>query len=113
MTKFLAQIYNPAIKSNIGTGGSTDHDVLVLSVFIANLIKIMFIVGAIGSFFMLLVGGFEYLTAGGEKDKIGAATKRIGNALIGIVILLSGYALFRLINLVFGINILNLEVPVI
>ncbi|MEK7097886.1 MAG: hypothetical protein AAB906_03500 [Patescibacteria group bacterium] len=113
MPKFLAQIYNPAIKPNIGSGGGTDHDVLIISVFLANFIRMLFIVSAIWSFVMLLLGGFEYITAGGEKDKVGNATKRITNALIGIIILLCGYSIFRLINLIFGINLLNLEVPII
>lgn len=113
MPKFLTQIYNPAIKSNIGSGGGTEHDVLVISVFLANFIRMLFIVSAIWSFVMLLIGGFEYVSAGGEKDKVSNAMKRITNALIGIIILLCGYAVFRLINLVFGINLLNLEVPII
>lgn len=113
INSLLAEIQNPSIKSSVGSGLGGDKDVTVLAVYITNFVKIMFIVGTISLFFMLLLGAFEYVTAGGEKDKVGNSTKRMSNAIIGIILMLSAYAIFRLINTVFGINILNLEVPVI
>ena len=113
MNQLLAEINNPSIKPNVVSGLGGDKDVTVLAVYITNFVKIMFIAGTISLFFMLLFGAFEYLTAGGEKDKIGNATKRMTNAIVGMIIMLSAYAIFRLINTVFGINILNLEIPVI
>lgn len=114
---YLAGIINPVISPKIGEkmnfismpGGYA----YVLRLFISNFIKIGFVVGAVVFLFMLIWGGIEYITAGGEKDKVTNSGKRITNALIGIAILLSVYALSKLLNLVFGINILKLDIPVI
>lgn len=115
--KLLAQIINPVIKPEIGNvrffpgiWGATSY---VIQKFLVNFIRLFFVAGSVILLFMLIWGGVEYITAGGEKEKAGNASKRITNALIGIAILLSTYALSRLVNLVFGINILKLDIPVI
>jgi hypothetical protein len=113
----LAQITNPAIdpkvgilKSYLDSGKPASY---ALGMYITNFIKLAFTIAGVAFFFMLIWGGFEYITAGGDKEKVGTAMKRISNALIGMVILLSSYAIFRLVNRVFGINVLNLVIPVI
>lgn len=115
--KPLAQIINPVIKENIGNlykfPNTFDATSYVLQKFLVNFIRLFFVAGSVILLFMLIWGGVEYITAGGEKEKAGNASKRITNALIGIAILLSTYALSRLVNLVFGINILKLDIPVI
>ena len=35
---------------------------------------------------MLIVGGYSYMTAGGDEQKVGKATKTLTNAIIGLVI---------------------------
>lgn len=35
---------------------------------------------------MLIVGGYSYMTAGGDEQKVGKATKTLTNALIGLAI---------------------------
>lgn len=116
MKNLLAQITNPAIDPKVGKYGSFpagDAASKIFQTYVPILIKLSFTVAGVVFFFMLIFGGFEYITAGGDKEKLGSSTKRIGNALIGMTILLSSYALFRLVNMVFGINVLNLVIPTI
>jgi hypothetical protein len=47
---------------------------------------------------MIVVGGFQYLTAGGDKGRVEKARSRITNALIGLVLVLSAYVLLNTIN---------------
>jgi hypothetical protein len=47
---------------------------------------------------MMIIGGFQYLTSAGDAGKIGAAKKRITDALIGLVLALGSYALLRSLN---------------
>jgi hypothetical protein len=35
---------------------------------------------------MLIVGGYSYMTAGGDEQKVGKATKTLTNAMIGLAI---------------------------
>src|SRR3989344_9554689 len=103
--KTIAQIINPVIKENIGDlykfPNTFDSTSYILQKYLVNFIRLFFIAGSVIMLFMLIWGGIEYITAGGEKEKVSNSTKRITNALIGIFILLSTYAFSKLINLVF------------
>lgn len=54
----------------------------------------------IGVFFFILViiGGIQWMTAGGSEEKVGKAKTLITNALIGLVIVLSAYAITNFIG---------------
>jgi hypothetical protein len=47
---------------------------------------------------MMMVGGFQYLTAGGDKSKVDAGKERIKNALVGMVLALSSFLILNTIN---------------
>jgi nitrate reductase NapE component len=52
---------------------------------------------------IILVGGFQWMTAGGSEEKVGQAKKIMGSGVIGLVIVLSAWGiasfiLDRLIN---------------
>lgn len=40
---------------------------------------------------MMMIGGFQYLTAGGDASRVGAAKKRISDALVGLMLTLGVY----------------------
>lgn len=46
---------------------------------------------------LILYGGFVYMTSGGAEDKIATAKKIITNAIIGLVIILSAWAITRFV----------------
>jgi hypothetical protein len=60
---------------------------------IANTIRI--IIGFLGivAVVIILIGGFKWMTAGGNEDKIGEAKKLLVAGLIGLVIILMSYAI--------------------
>jgi hypothetical protein len=51
--------------------------------------------GLFGAFFfaLILFGGFQYMTAGGDKTKTEKARTTIVNAIIGMIIVASSYAI--------------------
>jgi hypothetical protein len=57
-------------------------------------------------FVMLLWGGFEMLLGAADKKSIDAGKQRITAALIGFLILFTSYWIARLLEMMFGINIL-------
>ncbi len=81
-----------------------------LGVFLPNLITLIFIFGAVAFLFMFLVGALQWILSGGDKGKVEAARGRITSALIGIVLLLSTYAIIKLVELFFGISILSIDI---
>jgi hypothetical protein len=42
---------------------------------------------------IVLIGGFKWMTAGGNDDQVGEAKKWIFSGVIGLAIILSAYAL--------------------
>jgi len=42
---------------------------------------------------IVLLGGFKWMTAGGNEDKVGEAKKILGAGVIGLVIILAAYAI--------------------
>ena len=47
---------------------------------------------------MMMWGGFQWLTSAGDASKVGAAKKRLENAAIGLMILMSAYVIFTMVN---------------
>jgi len=64
-------------------------------------------IGAIAVFFFFILGGLEWILAGGEKSKIESARNKIMGAIMGFVVLASSLAVFGLIQTVFHLNILS------
>jgi len=99
-------VYNPALKDLSDTSGP---------VFLQNIlqlgIRLAFVVGAIVFFFMLLIGGIKWISAGGDKARLEGAQKQITHALIGLAILLSAFAIIKLVGSLFGIDLLKITLP--
>ncbi len=63
--------------------------------------------GGLALLVMLILGGFEWITAGGEKGKIEAARERITQSIIGLLVLLGTVAISIFVGSAFGINLLK------
>jgi hypothetical protein len=100
-----AQITNPAINSTVSDLSGAEF----ISRILSTLIAVGFIAGAVIFFFMLVTGGIQWMSSGSDKTKLEAAKQRIVNALIGLVILFSVYAVILLIENFFGINIISIS----
>jgi len=101
-------ITNPVL-STINTSGSAAVPFLQRAIPAA--IEILFVVGAVVFFFMLVIGAIQWIASGGDKGAIEAARGKIVNAIIGIVILFAVFAVVTLIGKFFNVNLLNLTIP--
>jgi len=63
------------------------------------------------AFVVLIVGGFQFLTAGGDPKKVQQAQGIITGAIIGIIVTLGVYLIFRLLGLITGLDLLQFEIP--
>lgn len=55
-------------------------------------------------FFYLVRGGFDFLTSGGNEEKVKSGKAKITSALIGFILLVVSYLIVRLIAYVFGLG---------
>ena len=61
--------------------------------------------GGVAVFIVLVMAGFQYITSVGDPTKMKDAFKRIEDAVIGLLILLSSYAILNMV----GINLKSLK----
>lgn len=55
-------------------------------------------------FAMLVMSGFRFLTAGGDEKSIQEARKSLTNATIGLIIVVSAFAISQILFTIFGLN---------
>ena len=80
---------------------------------LGNIVLAAMIISGLMVFFYLIWGGVQYITSGGDKEQAESARNRITYALIGLVIVIGSYAITKLIEAFFGVNILafKLQTP--
>lgn len=80
-----------------------------IGTLLSNILTIVFVLAAIVVLFMLIIGAFQWITSGGDKEGIDNARKRITNALIGFAILALAFLIVQVVGQMVNINILSLE----
>ncbi|MBI2637138.1 MAG: hypothetical protein HYW81_03015 [Parcubacteria group bacterium] len=73
---------------DVGLGQTTD-----LKGSIANIINIILGFLGIVAVIIILAGGFKWMTAGGNEDKVGEARKMIIQGIIGLVVVFAAWAI--------------------
>jgi hypothetical protein len=69
---------------------------------ISAIIGLLTVVAAIWFLFQFTIGGFSWITAGGEKNKLTEARERLTNAFIGLFIVVAGWGVLALVGQFFG-----------
>jgi len=82
-----------------------------LETIFANILRIATLLGGIAVFVMLIIGGFNYLTSGGDPEKVKKATNTLTWATAGLFILICLWFVFRFIEEFTGVTITEFEVP--
>ena len=86
---------------------------LSFAAIIAAAIKMVLVIAALVFFFILVIGGVKWILSEGDKGKTEAARNQITQALVGLVIVFAAWAIAQLIGTFFGVNIFQLEIPVV
>jgi hypothetical protein len=104
MQNFLLVVTNPvaatyqttAEKSGL-SGLCAQGDMSCLTGIVGSIINIVFSLLGIALFILLIWGGWEWMTSGGENKGVESAKTRIYNAVMGIVITAIAYALAKFV----------------
>lgn len=81
--------------------------ILDIEKLLGALIGLILIIAALVFFFMLVIGGVQWIVSGGDKAATEAARGRITAALIGLVIVFAAWAIVKLIEQFLGITIIS------
>src|SRR3972149_12014150 len=68
------------------------------------LLTLAFFLAGIAFLAMLVLGGIQWITAGGDAKALDAARTRITNAVVGLVIVVAAYALTAIVEQGVGIS---------
>src|SRR3990172_7232986 len=106
MKNYLSQasLTNPLIpKAQAGAGAAFFQG------FLPAMVGLAYVVGTIIFFFIFLMGAIQWISSGGDKASLEGARGKLSNALVGIVVLFSTFAIIKVIEAFFGINILSID----
>jgi len=72
---------------------------------IERILNIFLQLAGLAAFIMIIVGGFQYLTAGGDPKKTQAAGQTITFAVFGLVAVIAAWFILLLIEKFTGVNV--------
>lgn len=85
--------------------GGNPFKITDLGLFISNVLEILMILAAIATLVYLVWGGLEWITSGGDKAGTEKAKSKITDAVIGLVIVFSAWAIFQLLQTFLGFQV--------
>lgn len=75
-----------------------------------NIVKVLIASAGVALFILLLVGGFKYITSGGDPKAAEGAQKTITYAIGGLVLILLSYLILVIIYKITGVNVTQFQV---
>ena len=81
-----------------------------LNTVFSNVVEVALWFGGIILFIMLLVGGFKYITSGGDPKSVEGAKRTLTFAIIGFVLLASAFLILRFIAYFTGANVTEFNI---
>ena len=100
---------NPWVES-----GCVVNDIATLAcleIIIKNLLNIAVRLAGMAAFIMLIVGGFQFLTAGGDPKRTQAASSTLTYAIFGLVAVIAAWFILLLIEKFTGVKITEFDIP--
>lgn len=81
-----------------------------LEIVFGSVIKALLGLAGITLFIVLLIGGFRYITSGGDPKALEGAQKTITYAIIGLVVVLISYIILLIIKQITGVDVTQFNV---
>jgi len=105
LAQYTEEITNPALSEKIRNLTGLQF----LAKFLPNIIVWFLIAASLAAFFILLIGGIQFITSGGDKAQMEAARGRLTTAIIGLILVFSVFAIMKVLGDFFGINLLQIN----
>lgn len=99
---------------NLAQGWSTTGDrpaqLSDLEVVFKNIVNAILGFAGIAFFVLLLIGGFKYLTSGGDPKAIEGAKKTITYAIGGLLVVVLSFLILKLIHALTGVDVTQFKI---
>jgi len=94
--------------ADFAKAGQPEKPGVILANIISMVIGIMTIGAGIWFLFQTIIAGYGYMSAGGDRERIQTAGRKLTNALIGIAVVVAAYGLLALLSSFMGIKFLDI-----
>ena len=101
--------FGPFGTANV-TGNSTSA-IMAITKVISVIIGFITISGGIYFIFQLLISGFEWLMASGDKSRLTKAQDRMTHSIIGLIVIVATYSIVSIVAGILGFENLLLKDP--
>ena len=111
MTHLLAIEHTFTQFNGIGPLGNVSSGTSAANQFastISAIIGFLTVIASLWFMIQLILGAFGWISAGGDKQHLDTAKKRITNAVIGLFLVVISFALATIVGAFFGLDILNI-----
>lgn len=88
-------------------GTSIQESTGAVEKLLSNVLVVLTIVASLAFAIMFLLGGLNWITAGGDKGKIDTAKKMMTSGAIGLIVIAVSYSIVWIVGKALGIDILN------
>jgi hydrogenase-4 membrane subunit HyfE len=95
MFNVVGTIKNPLTK------WGTVNSQMGIVLFFTNVIRLVFVAAGIYALVNFIIAGYQYMSAGGDSKQLTAAWARIWQTLLGLIIIVSSFALAGIIGFLF------------
>ena len=85
-------------------GGNPWRDIQNINTLVPGLLNAALVIAFAIFVFLLIFAGIQWITAGGDKTKIEGAQKKLTGAIIGIIIVISAWAILGLVRNFFHLD---------
>ncbi len=82
-----------------------------LEAIIASILGIIVPLVGVVLLVMLILGGFKYITSGGEVEQANQAKKTLTSAIFGLMVVLGAWLIIRLLEEFTGLNLSTFVIP--
>lgn len=84
--------------------GPLSRDYTSIASIINNVVPFIIALAGIILFFVLMWGGFDYVTSQGAPEKLKTANAKITAGVIGFILLITSFLIVRILSYIFGIG---------
>ena len=81
-----------------------------LEIIFENVVSVLLALGGFALLIMLLIGGFKYLTSGGDPKAVEGAKNTLTYAIGGVVLLAASYLILKLIENFTGVPVTKFRI---
>lgn len=75
---------------------------------LSNALSIFITVGIIASILSIIWAGIQWITSGGDKQKLASAKARITWSIVGLIIMFVSFLIINMFGHFFGVKLLNI-----